>query len=643
MVGRLVWLKWRLLVNGVRADRQRAFGLPIVTIGVAAIGFWLAGKYGRTAGDMPAEAAGEFTLWVMLVAWLTWTTLPVLLFPLDETLDPARFSLAPMSRIQLMAGLTAAGLVTPTIVVPVLVLATNVGLFSGPLTALMALAAGLLILLHLIVGGQTFTALVSLVLRSRRGRDLAVVIVSSLGLFGFALQQTIATAVGEYGLAGAVEVYSLSSWWWALPPVAAQQAAVAASAGSWGQAILALAVSAGWLLVIISLWNRLLHRLVTTPESSPLRSSKRVRPTLADRPGWSTTLVVARKELLFYVRDPRLRMVWTGAVIFLGVIVATLLLGTTQLSDIQRAQWLPLIGPMVVIFIGLPVALNQFGWERNAASFLFALPAGPRQLLIGKNLAAGAALLVETLMLSIILAWVGEWRLGDPGHGAAAGPHRHRLPARHRKHRLGPRPTPIARHGYRPFCPGHRTGLPGDYRSDGFLLRHRPIDDPPGQRLCTRRRVRPEPEPDRRLRGISGLRRHHLLHRAMDRRPGASETGPRDGRNGADGVRPTSSALFSVLSSQSSVSWRVPKSFSSPLSSYSSTPHTRPEGGDSGLWREEADTRVRWPIRLRWSETSGNRLGCFDRTPRRYLSESTWPISSSAESTRIARPWGRPW
>ena len=65
---------------------------------------------------------------------------------------------------------------------------------------------------------------------------------------------------------------------------------------------------------------------------------------------------------------------------------------------------------MVVIFIGLPVALNQFGWERNAASFLFALPAGPRQLLIGKNLAAGTALIVETMALSVILAWVsGGW------------------------------------------------------------------------------------------------------------------------------------------------------------------------------------------------------------------------------------------
>jgi ABC-2 type transport system permease protein len=410
MVGRLVWLKWRLLVNGVRADRQRAFGLPIVTIGVAAIGFWLANRFGISAGEMTDRAAGDFTLWVMLVVWLAWTTLPVLLFPLDETLDPARFALAPLSRTQLMAGLTAAGLVTPTIVVPVLLLATNVAIFSGPLTALVALIASGLLLLHFVVGGQTFTALVSLVLRSRRGRDLAVVIVSSLGLLGFALQQTIASAVGEYGLAGAVQAYSLSSWWWALPPVAAQQAAVAAAAGSWGLAILALAVSSGWLLVVIYLWNRLLLRLVTTPESSPLRSRKRVRSTLADRPGWSTPMVVARKELLFYVRDPRLRMVWTGAVIFLGVIVATLLIGTTQLSDIQRASWLPLLGPMVVIFIGLPVALNQFGWERNASSFLFALPAGPRQLLIGKNLATGTALFVETMALSVILAWVsGGW------------------------------------------------------------------------------------------------------------------------------------------------------------------------------------------------------------------------------------------
>ncbi len=406
MVGRLVWLKWRLLVNGVRADRQRAFGLPIVTIGVTAIGLWLAGRYGQTARDMDASAAGEFTLWVMLILWMAWTTLPVLLFPLDETLDPGRFSLAPMSRTQLMGGLTAAGVITPTIVVPVLLLATNVSLFSTPITALVALLASGLVLVHLVVGGQTFTAIVSVILRSRRGRDLAVVVVSSLGLLGFALQQTIATAIGQYELAGAVEIYSLSSLWWVLPPVAAQQAPVAAAAGNWG------VVSAAWLVAIVVLWNRVLLRLITTPESSPLKSTGKDRRTLAEGGGWSTIIVMARKELRAYVRDPRLRMVWTGAVIFLGVIIATLLLGTTQLADIQNAPWLPLLGPMVVIFIGLPVALNQFGWERNASSFLFVLPASSRQLLIGKNIATGVALLIETLTLAIILAAVsGGWEV----------------------------------------------------------------------------------------------------------------------------------------------------------------------------------------------------------------------------------------
>lgn len=410
MVGRLVWLKWRLLVNGVRADRQRAFGLPIVTIGVTAIGIWLSGRFARTAGDMDPAAAGEFTLWVMLIAWMAWTTLPVLLFPLDETLDPARFALAPVGRTQLMAGLAAAGLVTPTIVVPVLLLATNVGLFTGPITALVALVAGGLLLVHLVVGGQTFTAVVSMVLRSRRGRDLAVVIVSSLGLLGFALQQTIATAIGEYGLAGAVQTYPLSRLWFVLPPVAAQQAPVAAAAGNWALAFAALAVSAAWLGAIVALWNRVLFRLTTTPESSPLKRSAKERRTLADRWGWSTATVTARKELRFYLRDPRLRMVWTGAVIFLGVIIATLWLGTTQVADIQNAPWLPLLGPMVVIFIGLPVALNQFGWERNAASFLFALPAKPRTLLVGKNIATGIALLAETTALALVFAFVsGGW------------------------------------------------------------------------------------------------------------------------------------------------------------------------------------------------------------------------------------------
>ena len=68
-------------------------------------------------------------------------------------------------------------------------------------------------------------------------------------------------------------------------------------------------------------------------------------------------------------------------------------------------------GPLIVLFVGLPITLNQFGWERNAASFLFVLPTSSKAMLGGKNLATATGLLVEASVMSIVLAMVsGGWR-----------------------------------------------------------------------------------------------------------------------------------------------------------------------------------------------------------------------------------------
>jgi hypothetical protein len=61
-----------------------------------------------------------------------------------------------------------------------------------------------------------------------------------------------------------------------------------------------------------------------------------------------------------------------------------------------------------VLFVGLPISLNIFGWERNAASSLFALPVAPRSLIQGKNLASGLAMLVETVFLALLLTIVSK-------------------------------------------------------------------------------------------------------------------------------------------------------------------------------------------------------------------------------------------
>jgi ABC-type transport system involved in multi-copper enzyme maturation permease subunit len=170
-----------------------------------------------------------------------------------------------------------------------------------------------------------------------------------------------------------------------------------------------LAATAG-LLALTAVWQRLLDWMLTTPQEGS-RPAARARRSGFTSGLWGVVPTLARKELRFYVRDPRQRLVWTGTVIFVGLAVAGTIMGTTGFFDIRDNEWAPLMAPVLVLFVGLPIALNLFGWERNAASYLFVLPARPRQLLLGKNLAVATALLIETALLAILLSWfTGFWQ-----------------------------------------------------------------------------------------------------------------------------------------------------------------------------------------------------------------------------------------
>jgi hypothetical protein len=150
--------------------------------------------------------------------------------------------------------------------------------------------------------------------------------------------------------------------------------------------------------------------MLTTPQEGSRPAAKSRRSGFTSGP-WGAIPTLTRKELRFYIRDPRQRLVWTGTVIFVGLAVAGTIMGTTGFFDIRDNDWAPLMAPVLVLFVGLPIALNLFGWERNAASYLFVLPATPRQLLLGKNLAVITALVIETALLAILLSWfTGFWQ-----------------------------------------------------------------------------------------------------------------------------------------------------------------------------------------------------------------------------------------
>jgi ABC-2 type transport system permease protein len=203
MARQLVWLKWRLLANGLRTDRQRRWGLPVIAIGLSVIAALGAQFYYDTSRSLDATAAAEFGIWLSVIGWVGWATLPVLIFPIDETLDPAKFATLPMTRWRMMIGLTGAAMLTPPIIVPILVIVVNLALWSGWVLTPVTIIAVVLIIGSYVIGGQAFTTAFSMLIKSRRGRDLTMLFVVGLGLVLYGGQSIVADAIGALGLEGA--------------------------------------------------------------------------------------------------------------------------------------------------------------------------------------------------------------------------------------------------------------------------------------------------------------------------------------------------------------------------------------------------------------------------------------------------------
>jgi ABC-2 type transport system permease protein len=410
LVRRLVELKARLTWNGFRHDTQRRFGLPIAVLLIGWLGLFLARTHVETYRRLEAvdtRAAVEYMGWAALVLFLVWITLPVVVFPLDENLDPQQLAMLPIDGSRMVAGLAAASLVAPATIVPVAVITANAVAIPGGWWMLGP--AALVYLGLLTVGSQLFSATISAILRTRRGRDVATFLILAIAAGSFFAYRAVTGAIDEVGIGLAVRSNPITDWAALIPPVAAQRAVTEAAAGDVLAGLGFLLAAVVGLALLAMVWRSLLGWLLTTPPegSRPARRARRLGMATG---AWGQVATVARKELRFFVRDPRQRLVWTGTVIFVGLAIAGTIMGTSGLFDIRDNSWAPLAAPILVLFVGLPIALNLFGWERNAASYLFVLPVKPHQILLGKNLAVAIALALETGLLALAIAvFTGQW------------------------------------------------------------------------------------------------------------------------------------------------------------------------------------------------------------------------------------------
>jgi ABC-2 type transport system permease protein len=316
----LVELKLRMVGNALRSSTAaRVSFLVSTTFAVlVAIGiFWLLAQF----RFLSAWESVDLTTVIFSMFAIGWLIGPIFAFGLDGTLDPATLALYPLRTRPLVAGLLAASAAGAWPVANVLgLLGVTIGLAHGAFGMLLALVAVVLQVLFCIVLARCAITSMAGLLRSRRGKDLAIfLIIPVFAAFEFLIQVLAAGGLHPASFA------SIDSWLRWLPPGLAAHAIQDASTGHLGDAMARLGVLVAAIVVLGVLWVRSLERALVTTDTST--GSSRVHNAGLPLARYGLRGAVAARFLRYQGRDPASLAYWAIAVVIMFVCSASTILG----------------------------------------------------------------------------------------------------------------------------------------------------------------------------------------------------------------------------------------------------------------------------------------------------------------------------
>jgi ABC-2 type transport system permease protein len=319
----LVELKLRMVGNALRSSTAaRVSFLISTTLAVlAAIGiFWLMAQL-RVLSESESVDVTTVIFSIFAIGWLIG---PIFTFGLDGTLDPATMALYPLRTRPLVAGLLAASAAGAWPVANVLgLLGVTIGLARGASGVLFALVTVVLQVLFCIVLSRFAITGMARLLRSRRGKDLAVfLIIPVFAAFEFLIQVLAAGGLHPASFAG------IDSWLRWLPPGLAAHAIQDASSGHLGDAAARLGALVAVIVVLGVLWVRSLERALVTADTST--RSSRVGNAGLPLARYGLRGAVAARFLRYQRRDPASLAYWAIAVVIMFVCSASTILGPPQ-------------------------------------------------------------------------------------------------------------------------------------------------------------------------------------------------------------------------------------------------------------------------------------------------------------------------
>ncbi len=422
--GHFVRLKLRVLRNNFRGQSWR---IALFVVG-ALFGLWFAvAGFFLFAG---AGMAGERTIAEMIAAFggavlvLGWLFLPLVFFGVDETLDPARFALLPLTRRTLVTGLYAAAAVSvPAVAMLVatsgLVLsAAGLGGWSAGLTAAVGVVAGLLLCL---AASRAVTSAFATMLRSRRVRDLATILLAVFAALIGPLQIAVIVAADNTDWTRLGGVARVLGW----TPLAAPYTVGfdVADGQAWAAAV-KLAITAATVAVLLWWWARSLESAMLGAASSgtahPARGPAgapvdqlfpRSMPWL---PRNRYGALVAR-EARYWWRDTRRRaslITFTVVGVFVPVMFN---IGVDGLVEGRRSWSASLTAVTVsMAFVGILAAINlanQFGFDGTAYAANVVAGVPGRTELRARVVAFSSYLAPVLVLITVVVGLV----LGRPG------------------------------------------------------------------------------------------------------------------------------------------------------------------------------------------------------------------------------------
>jgi ABC-2 type transport system permease protein len=422
----LFWLSARLRLRGYTRNWQQTVGLVVllallVPLAIAAgVSTWV----GYTLLNPPYKV--ELLFVVLSGLYLLWAILPLLQYTLNEGLDVTKLQTYPVTRAEQMVALVLVTLMdVGTLFIVGLFVAILIGWSANPIAIAFTFAALVFAYIHIVSLSQLILATLMGLLRSRRYRDLTIILFAFIGAACSFSGQLISYALRGSDLSSFATLPIADYLRWT-PPGMAAQAIVRANDGAYAEAALWLVALVALVPLIITLWAFMLDRGITTAEAGGAsrggrRAATSATPAAASLPAArparsrrslipAPALAIAGKDVRYFWRDPQLKAMILSSLLILVFIFLPRLTAGSEAFRSGLGSYAVYVAPLPAIFLALNLSLNAFGLERQAAQTLFLFPVRPLYVLWGKNLAVGLVAVLALLVATFGLAALsGSW------------------------------------------------------------------------------------------------------------------------------------------------------------------------------------------------------------------------------------------